>query len=147
MLLGRAYGVRPRPRRQCVRWGPSSPPPKKSGTAAPTFRPMSIVAKQLDGPPVGTEIGLGTGDIVWGSSISEMTYFVSTQSVYTLYYISPINPIPFLSYQLGLEERCKIFTRVRRSPAANIAFMLEINQKFDFNERLLCPISFALPPP
>jgi len=31
----------------CVRWGPSSPPPKKMGTV-PNFRPMSIVAKQLD---------------------------------------------------------------------------------------------------
>jgi len=30
----------------CVRWGPSSPP-QKMGTV-PNFRPMSIVAKQLD---------------------------------------------------------------------------------------------------
>jgi len=40
----------PRPRRHCVRWGPSSspsPPPK--GGRAPNFRPMSIVAKWLDG--------------------------------------------------------------------------------------------------
>ena len=36
------YGSRPRPRRHCVRWGPSYP---KRGTAAPTFRPMSIVAR------------------------------------------------------------------------------------------------------
>jgi len=33
------------------------------GTAAPTFRPMSIVAKRLDGP-LGTEVGLSPGDIV-----------------------------------------------------------------------------------
>jgi len=32
------YGGRPKPRRHCVRWGPSSP-----------FPPMSIVAKRLDG--------------------------------------------------------------------------------------------------
>jgi len=40
------HGGRPWPRRLCVRWGPSPPP--KRGTA-PNFRPMSIVAKQLDG--------------------------------------------------------------------------------------------------
>jgi len=39
---------RPRPWPQCVRWGPS-PPPKKSDTTAPNFRPMCIVAKLLDG--------------------------------------------------------------------------------------------------
>ena len=38
------YVGRPRPRRHYVRLGPSLP--KKSGTAAPTFRPMSIVAKR-----------------------------------------------------------------------------------------------------
>ena len=89
------YGGRPRPRPRCARWGPSLPPkmgagtspnfspivakrldgsrchllwrsvlvqatfcynymrthlsPQKGGTAAPTFRPMSIVAKRLDG--------------------------------------------------------------------------------------------------
>jgi len=42
------YGGRPRPRRICVRWGPSSPPPQKEGTV-PNYRPMSIVAEQLDG--------------------------------------------------------------------------------------------------
>ena len=38
------YGGRPRPRRHCVRWGPSSR--RERGTAAHTFRPMSIVAKR-----------------------------------------------------------------------------------------------------
>jgi len=37
------YEGRPRPRRHCVRWGPSSP--RQRGTA-PNFRPMSIVAKR-----------------------------------------------------------------------------------------------------
>jgi len=41
------YGGRPRSRRNYVRWKPSSP--RDMGTAAPTFRPMSTVAKQLDG--------------------------------------------------------------------------------------------------
>jgi len=40
------YGGRPRSRPHCARWGPSSPP--KRGTA-PNFRPMSVVAKRLDG--------------------------------------------------------------------------------------------------
>ena len=40
------YGGRPRPRQLCVRWGPISPP--LMGTA-PNFRPMSVVAKLLDG--------------------------------------------------------------------------------------------------
>ena len=39
------YGSRPRPRRLSVKWGSSSPAPKK-GTA-PNFWPMFIVAKQL----------------------------------------------------------------------------------------------------
>ena len=38
------YEGRRWPRRHCIRWGPSFPPPKR-GTA-PTFRPMSIVTKR-----------------------------------------------------------------------------------------------------
>ena len=38
---------RPRPRRLCVRWVPSSSPQK--GTQPSNFRPMSVVAKRLDG--------------------------------------------------------------------------------------------------
>ena len=38
---------RPRPWPHCVRWGPSSPPPK-CGTA-PKLRPTTLVAKRLDG--------------------------------------------------------------------------------------------------
>jgi len=40
------YGGRPRPRPHCVRWGPSSP---KGAQQPPNFRPMSVVAKRLDG--------------------------------------------------------------------------------------------------
>jgi len=44
------YGGSPRPKRHCVRWGPSSPLPKKGcGAALSNFRPMSIVAKRLNG--------------------------------------------------------------------------------------------------
>jgi len=41
------YGCRPRPRQHCVRWGLGTQlPSHKRGTTAPTFRPMSIVAKE-----------------------------------------------------------------------------------------------------
>jgi len=45
------YGGRPLPRGLCVRWGHSSPSQKgaEPGGGAPNFRPMSIVAKRLDG--------------------------------------------------------------------------------------------------
>ena len=39
------YGGRPRPRPHCVTWGPSSP----QKAQLPNFRPMSVVAKRLDG--------------------------------------------------------------------------------------------------
>ena len=42
------YGARSQPRRLCVRWGPALPSPKR-GRSPPNFRPMFIVAKQLDG--------------------------------------------------------------------------------------------------
>ena len=38
------YGARPQPRGLRVRWGPSSPPPKRGRSPLPNFRPMSIVA-------------------------------------------------------------------------------------------------------
>jgi len=41
------YGGRPQPRRLYVRWGPSFPSPK--GYIPRNFRPMSVVAKRLDG--------------------------------------------------------------------------------------------------
>ena len=44
---GTWYGGRPRPRRLCVRWGPSYPQ-KKGTPIPPNFRPISIVAKWLD---------------------------------------------------------------------------------------------------
>jgi len=40
------YGDRPRPRRHCVKWKFSSP---RKGHSTLRFRPMSIVAKWLDG--------------------------------------------------------------------------------------------------
>ena len=52
---------RPQPRR--LRWGPS-PLPKRGGT--PNFRPISVMAKRLDGlMPLGMEVGFGPGDFVF----------------------------------------------------------------------------------
>jgi len=48
------YGGRPWPRWHCVRWGPSYPAMER-GTAAPTFRPMSTVAKWS---PISATAGL-----------------------------------------------------------------------------------------
>jgi len=41
------HAGRPQPRTRCVRWGLSSPSPK--GAQPPNFRPISVVAKWLDG--------------------------------------------------------------------------------------------------
>ena len=41
------YGGRPQPRRNCVRWRPSSP--SSRGAQPLNFRPMSVIAKRLDG--------------------------------------------------------------------------------------------------
>ena len=54
---------RPRPWPHCVRWGPSSPSPTGGGSRAPNFRPMSVVAKRLDGS-LCIEVGLGPFCIV-----------------------------------------------------------------------------------
>jgi len=64
------YGGRPRPRPHCVRWGPSFPSltTHKRDTAAPNFRPMSVLAKRLDGSRCHLvwimEVGLGQDHIV-----------------------------------------------------------------------------------
>ena len=56
-------GGGPRSRPHCARWGPSCPP--QIGDRGPNFRPISIVAKRLDDQDaLGTEVGLGQGDIV-----------------------------------------------------------------------------------
>ena len=56
---GLQVGLGPRP--HCVGWGPR--PPQKE---APNVWPMSIVAKTVGyiRSPLGTEVGLGPGDIV-----------------------------------------------------------------------------------
>ena len=54
------YGGRPRPRRHCVRWGPSSPPPRKRVHQSPLFGQTAGCIRI----PLGTEVGLGLGDNV-----------------------------------------------------------------------------------
>jgi len=58
------YSDRPQPRRHCVRWGPSCLP--KKGNRSPQFS-AHVYYGQTAGwikMPLGTEIGLGPGDIV-----------------------------------------------------------------------------------
>jgi len=55
---------RPRPSPNCVKWGPSSPPPQGH---SPQFSAMSVVAKRLDESRcslLGTEVGLDPGRTV-----------------------------------------------------------------------------------
>jgi len=59
------YGGRPRPRRHCVRRRPSSP--RERGTEAPPHFSAHVYCAQTAGwirIPLGTEVGLGSGDIV-----------------------------------------------------------------------------------
>jgi len=58
------YGGRPRPRRHCVRWGPSSYPSKKGHT--PKFSAHVCCGQMLRciRIPLCTEVGLTPGDIV-----------------------------------------------------------------------------------
>jgi len=58
------YGGRPRPKRHCARWGPSSPPQK--GGRAPKFL-AHVYCGQTAGwikMPLDVEVGLGPGHIV-----------------------------------------------------------------------------------
>ena len=59
------YGGRPRPRRLCVRWGPSYP--QKKGTPIPAQFLANMYCVQMAGwtkIPLGKEVDLGTGHIV-----------------------------------------------------------------------------------
>jgi len=62
------------PRRYCGRWGPSSTLPKRGQSPLPNFRPMSIVAKGLDGSRLAfvTEVGLGPGHIVLDGNLAPL---------------------------------------------------------------------------
>ena len=59
------YGGRPLPRRRCVRWRPSSPPQKRGHNSQFSAH---VYCGQMAGctrTPLGTEVGLGPGDIVF----------------------------------------------------------------------------------
>jgi len=64
-----SQGSRPQPKRHCVRWGPSSP--LRKGAEPPNFRPVSIVAKRLDGSRchlVGRQASAKATLCYWGPS-------------------------------------------------------------------------------
>ena len=68
------YGGRPRPRRLCVRWGPSYP--RKKGTPTPTQFLAHVYCDQMAGwmkTPLGTEVDLGPGHFVldWVPNLRE----------------------------------------------------------------------------
>jgi len=67
MKLGMWVGLH-RSRPLCVRWGPSSPPPKRGRASSPNFRPITIVATGQTARwirmPLGMEVGLGSGDVM-----------------------------------------------------------------------------------
>jgi len=58
------HGGGPRSRPHCARWGPSSPPPK--GDRASPISPYVYCGQTAEWVkmPLGTEIGVGPGDIV-----------------------------------------------------------------------------------
>jgi len=77
------YGGRPRPRRQCVRWGPSSPPTER-GTAPPLFgpcllrrngRPSQLLPSSCSIQPQGRNIRRGdsTGHLMMMSDVVSQT--------------------------------------------------------------------------
>jgi len=62
------YGGRPRPRRHCVRWGSSSPPPKKKVRGhSPQFSANVRCSQTAEWTkmPLGMELFLGPGDSVF----------------------------------------------------------------------------------
>jgi len=63
MPLGTEVGLVPG---RIVLDGDPAPPAERGTAATPTFRPMFIVVKRLDGPgiPLGTDVGLGSDNIV-----------------------------------------------------------------------------------
>jgi len=72
------YRGRPRPRRHCVRWRPSSPSPKGAQQQPPTFRSMSIVAKRS---PISATAELLLMDWLCSQSaaaIERLTYTTAT---------------------------------------------------------------------
>ena len=62
---GTWHGGRPQPRRLCVRWGPSSLPPKRGG-APPQFSAHFYCGQTVGQIKIklGMEVGLGPGDFV-----------------------------------------------------------------------------------
>ena len=88
-----SYGSRPRSRRRCVRWGPNSP--HQTGHS-PQFL-AHVCCSQTAGwmrMPLGTEVGLGPGDIVLDGdpAHSHLTHILSYCMVMVP---QPVNPVEF----------------------------------------------------
>jgi len=82
------YGDRPRSRPYCVRWRPSSP--RERDTAAPTFRPMSIVAKRS---PISATISY-----TWLILSCLFHFFLFGADVRAVF--RPLSPVSTLSFYL-----------------------------------------------
>ena len=61
---GTWHGVRPQPRRLCVRWGPTPPPQKGGGTPQFSIHVFCGQTAAWIKMSLGTEVGLGPGHIV-----------------------------------------------------------------------------------
>jgi len=61
---GTWHGVRPQPRRLCVRWGPRPPPQKGGGTPQFSIHVYCSQTAAWIKKSLGTEVGLGPYDIV-----------------------------------------------------------------------------------
>ena len=104
------HGGRPRPWPHCVRWGPALP--KKGGTQPPpNFRPMSDVAKWLDGSRCHTVArrDLSPGNIVLdGTHPPKGAQPPSFRSVSIMAKRSPISATAAHMFNLGSSEQCLV---------------------------------------
>ena len=105
------HSGRPRPWPPTLCWMGTSSPLPNGHAQPPNFRPMSVVAKWLDGfikMPLGMEVNLGPGDVVlWGRSSHLKEAQPPVFGACLLWQRSPISATAELLFQVG----AKIFTR------------------------------------
>jgi len=85
-------------------------PPK--GTA-PNFRPMSVVAKRVDGifkMPLGTEVGLGPGDIVLDGDPDPSEWGTTTPTFQPMSIVAKRSPISATAELLSCVHTSRTFT-------------------------------------
>ena len=99
------HAGRPRPRPQCVRWDPAPLP--KNGAEPASFRPMSVVAKRLDGSRCHL--------VRRSASAQAILCYMATQLPLQLRGIAPnFRPMPIVAKRLD-GSRCHL---VRRQASA-----------------------------